>query len=226
MSESKEQMYKSRKKRLNEALVRSGKSIPEIVKLIGVTDKGVRKWFETGRIADYRLKPLAEILGCDELWLATGHKALGVREFETEYKTDRDIMIPVYDVELSAGDGMAAPEFVETDRKLPFDSQWLNKNNLQVNECAVLKVKGDSMEPTLEDGDSVLIDRSKTDIIDRKIYAIVLGDDLKIKRVVRKYDGSLEIISDNPVHGNEVIPVADVDHVIIIGRAVYRSGNL
>lgn len=222
-----DQEFEQMKSRLNAALIKSGLSIPEIVKRIEVTDKGVRKWFSTGRIATKRIKPLAKILGCDHVWLATGESFTGVREFDQDFnKSERDVMISVYDVQLSAGNGMTAPEYIETKKQLPFDSQWLQKHRLKPKDLKVLYVAGDSMIPTMEDGDSVLIDTSKTKIIDRKIYAIVIGGECKIKRLSQRFDGSVQVISDNPQHQTETIQPHELEHLFIIGQAVYRSGMI
>ncbi|MCW8960170.1 MAG: hypothetical protein OQK29_01320 [Ignavibacteriaceae bacterium] len=226
MLNEKEKHYQDMIVRLNKALASSGLSIPDIVKRIGVTDKGVRKWFETGRIASKRIKPLADILGCDAIWLAMGETPTMVREHTPEYLTERDIMIPVKDIELSAGNGTSAPEFVNTKKELPFDAEWLRKHGLKAKNLMVNYVRGDSMEPTMNDGDSILIDTSRTNIIDRNIYAIVLGGDLKVKRLVQKFNGSIEVISDNPMHETEIISGSDLEYLHIIGEAVYRSGML
>lgn len=222
----KEKHYTEMIERLNIALAKSGLSIPEIVKKIGVTDKGVRKWFDTGRIASKRIKPLAALLGCDPVWLAMGSKPTMVREHQEGYQTDRDVMIPVKDVQLSAGNGMSAPEIIDTKKKLPFDIEWLRKHRLKADNLMVNYVAGDSMEPTMQDGDSVLIDMSKTKIIDRNIYAIVIGGDLKIKRLIQKFDGTVEVLSDNPLHQTETISGSDLEYLHVIGEAVYRSGML
>ncbi len=84
------------------------------------------------------------------------------------------------------------------------------------------------MLPVLGSGDLVLVDLSKRDIIDGKIYALVVGNDVKIKRLKRKYDGSLVVMSDNPLpeYNDETIPPDAIEHVYIIGQAVHRGGDL
>lgn len=202
------------------------KTKTEFEKLVDVSHNTAMRWFRVGNISDKYLKTVAKVLDVDHIWLLTGHHPTGVREHTPEYLTERDTMIAVYDVQLSAGNGMTAPDFIETKKKLPFDSQWLNKHNLKPDNLMVLYVAGDSMLPTMEDGDSVLIDKSKTKIIDRKIYGIVLGGDCKIKRLSQRFDGSIEVLSDNPMHKTEVIPATELEYLHIIGQAVYRSGML
>lgn len=212
--------------RLKNELKKSPFSKKDIERKIGVSYTSVQNWFKNGGIDDDNLRKLADLFEVDYFWLLTGKTSTQVREHTPEYLTERDTMIAVYDVQLSAGNGMTAPDFIETKKKLPFDSQWLNKHNLKPDNLMVLYVAGDSMLPTMEDGDSVLIDKSKTKIIDRKIYGIVIGGDCKIKRLSQRFDGSIEVISDNPMHKTEVIPASELEYLHIIGQAVYRSGML
>ena len=194
--------------------------------LMSVSHNTVMRWFRDGNMDKDHVFKAADLLGVDPIWLWTGERTTGVREHDAEYLTERDTLIAVYDVELSAGNGMEAPEYIETKKKLPFDSQWLQKHDLKPHNLMVLYVAGDSMLPTMEDGDSVLIDKSRTKIIDRKIYGIVLGGECKIKRLSQKFDGSIEVISDNPMHTTEIIPPSELEHLHVIGQAVYRSGML
>jgi phage repressor protein C with HTH and peptisase S24 domain len=212
--------------RLRDALKASPLSKKAIERSMGVSYTSVQNWFKHGTIDDKHLRELCDLLKTDYVWIVAGETPTGVREHTSEYLTERDTLIAVYDVELSAGNGMEAPEYIETKKKLPFDSQWLQKHDLKPHNLMVLYVAGDSMLPTMEDGDSVLIDKSRTKIIDRKIYGIVLGGECEIKRLSQKFDGSIEVISDNPMHTTETIPPSELEHLHIIGQAVYRSGML
>lgn len=213
-------------KRLKHAFKLSDKKKKHIAKEVGVSYNTVMKWFRSGSISRENIEALAICLACDKVWLMTGENTLEIRELPEKYKTDRDIMIPVYDVQLSSDNNPPELKYIETEKKLPFDSQWLQKNKLNPRYLKVLYVYGDSMLPSMSDGDTVLIDTSKTKIIDRKIYAVVIGGEPKIKRLKQKFDGAIEVISDNPVHGVETIPTNGLDHLLIIGQAVYRSGLL
>jgi len=213
-------------KRINEAFDNSPVNKKEISEKLGVSYNTVMKWFRIGSITHKNLKKLSELLEVDFVWLLSGDEIVGVREFTEEYKSDRDVLIPVYDVQLSAGNGTQVPEYIETKKKLPFDQNWLLKNRLKPDNLMILYVYGDSMLPSMADGDSVLIDRSKTKIIDRKIYGIMIGGEMKIKRLKQNFNGSVDVISDNPQHETETIPVSELDHLYIIGQAVYRSGLL
>lgn len=212
--------------RLRDALDKSRLTKRAVEKKMGVSYTSVQNWFKTGSIEENNLRNLCDLLKVDYVWILSGESLPGVREYQDEHKTERDTLVSVYDVQLSAGDGMAAPEYIETKKKLPFDSNWLNKHGLKPDDLMVLYVAGDSMLPTMEDGDTVLLDKSKTKIVDRKIYGIVLGGECKIKRLSQKFDGSVEVLSDNPMHKTEVIPASELEHLHIIGQAIYRSGMI
>ena len=54
------------------------------------------------------------------------------------------------------------------------------------------------MEPTIEDGAPLIVDNSKNERIKRgDIYAVLRGDELLVKRVVKLKDGTLNLVSDN-----------------------------
>ncbi|WP_268795620.1 XRE family transcriptional regulator [Sphingomonas sp. Leaf242] len=75
--------------------------------------------------------------------------------------------------------------------------------------------KGDSMAPTISDGDMVLIDRSERRVEDQDlIWAFTIGDMAMIKRLRIRGD-KVTILSDN----SEVPPdTAHPDEINIIGR--------
>ena len=79
----------------------------------------------------------------------------------------------------------------------------------------IVKVEGDSMEPTIKNGDLIFIDRGEDRIKDGAIYAIAAPMGLFVKRIRRAAIGSLTLVSDNAAYPNiEVSP----DEARIIGR--------
>ena len=77
-------------------------------------------------------------------------------------------LVPFYDVEASAGAGA----FVDQELKISdmaFRKDWLRLRGLKAAHCALIKARGDSMEPTIHDGDLLLVDRSIETIKDDAI---------------------------------------------------------
>jgi phage repressor protein C with HTH and peptisase S24 domain len=130
------------------------------------------------------------------------------------------------DISLSAGIGRTVFEFIDTLQKLAFSRAFLRRKQARPEDCVVMDVRGDSMWPTLSDGDHVLINRADTRIIDGRIYALIVGGEAKIKRLRKMYHGGLAVISDNRSYGEEEVPPEGMEHVTIIGRALQRSGEL
>lgn len=67
--------------------------------------------------------------------------------------------------------------------------------NQQFSE--IIFAQGDSMEPTIEGGDSLLIDLSKTEIYDGKIYCVRIENKLYAKRLQLIPPSKVKVISDN-----------------------------
>lgn len=61
----------------------------------------------------------------------------------------------------------------------------------------IIFAQGDSMEPTIEGGDSLLIDLSKTEIYDGKIYCVRIENKLYAKRLQLIPPNKVKVISDN-----------------------------
>ena len=102
-------------------------------------------------------------------------------------------------VRLKAAAGHGSPDTGATPAGVTwFSEEWLQQRKLDPVLCTVMRVYGDSMEPTLPDQSSILIDRSQRDLLDGKIFVSRIKDELVVKRA--KLDrGRWLLISDNPV---------------------------
>lgn len=128
------------------------------------------------------------------------------------------VMLPEYDVRLSAGDGFYVGAET-TKREWPYPRFLVvDQLGMSPGSATVQEVIGDSMEPTLSSGDFVLIDMNDTRIGLPGIFAVWDGDALVCKRVER-IPGSeprqVRIKSDNPLHGEYQVPE---EQVRIVGR--------
>lgn len=183
----------------------------------------------------------ASFLGVNPDWLATGEgemlatsspATLGepVRAHDDgDPLPDAYIQIPETEVRFSAGNGRTAL-FDEVLDSVPrtYRRDWFAKEGISPAHAHCFKVHGESMEPFLYDGDSVLVNLGETQILNGKVYALRYGDELRIKRVYRKLDGSLILHSDNPafIPRDEEVPAQAVEqHISIIGRVRDKSGR-
>jgi hypothetical protein len=136
---------------------------------------------------------------------------------------DAYVHVPHYDVELSAGDGTQWVEHADNS-PLVFRAKWFAGRGLKPENCRALYVSGDSMQPELKDGDTVLIDTSSTTIRDDAVYALVYFDKLYIKRLFLLPGGGVELRSDNKHHPSREVHGADLAQLRILGEKVWRAG--
>lgn len=131
-------------------------------------------------------------------------------------------------VRFAAGNGRTAM-FEEIAESVPrtYRRDWFVREGINPANARAFKVRGDSMEPTLYDGDTVLVNLAEIDIINGRVYALRYGDELKLKRVYRRLDGGLILHSDNPnflPRDEELLPQIVQEHIGIIGRVRDKSG--
>lgn len=82
------------------------------------------------------------------------------------------------------------------------------------------------MEPTIHNGDSILVDTSKTALVDGSIFVLRLGDDLYAKRLQKRFDGGVEIISDNKEYSTQVVPREMLESLAIIGKVIWVGKDI
>jgi phage repressor protein C with HTH and peptisase S24 domain len=136
------------------------------------------------------------------------------------------VFIPRLDVHLSAGGGREQVEIeLVKDNPQAFRSEWIRLMRLKPNKLAAMRASGDSMEPAIHDGDSLLVDTSQTDVTDGKVFAIWYDGGERVKRLFRLPGGGLRIVSDNPRFAPIELGAEYAGHVRVIGRVVHRSGT-
>ena len=126
-------------------------------------------------------------------------------------------MIPRYEVSASAGAGTVALTETATEQ-LAFRRDWLKEIGVSPAFAQMLSANGDSMEPLIPDGALMLIDTSIREVRNGCIYVIVKDGDLLVKRVHRKIDGTISLISENPRYDPEIVSADFLDKLHIVGR--------
>jgi phage repressor protein C with HTH and peptisase S24 domain len=128
---------------------------------------------------------------------------------------------------VAAGDGHINMDETPIDH-MAFTDDWLTRNGILAGSCFLISVKGDSMGPRITDGDLVLIDKRKRDIVNGKVYAF--NDDengARIKRLEVIPDTAITLISDNPEFAKEHRTGMEMNLVAdnIIGQVVWSGHN-
>mgnify|MGYP001609737047 CR=1 FL=1 len=134
--------------------------------------------------------------------------------------------IPIHDVSFSAGGGAEIILAGESDQKAMFPLSWLRQQFGKIDNLRMVRVAGDSMHPTIADGEWVIIDLDRTS--GPGIFALRLQDQVYIKRLQFQPSRVLAI-SDNPSHEVFVINLkdkADRDGFQVIGRVVWTGKML
>lgn len=128
----------------------------------------------------------------------------------------------VLDLKLSAGITGFQVELDPRDHgawDLP--TRWLAKKGLSPGDLFAIEVKGESMEPSLYDGDVVIVNTADTTLVNGEVYAVNYEGEAVIKRMVRE-GGQWYLSSDNPAprHGRRSCRGHEC---IIIGKVVRRE---
>ena len=130
------------------------------------------------------------------------------------------VLVPKLNVRASAGHG-AVNEDETAEHLLAFRRDWLRKRGLQADYLSAIEVTGDSMEPTLKEGDTILVDRARP--MPPKIGTLVVArintEEVVVKRLNRLGDKQYLLTSDNPVYH----PVALKKDDALVGEVVWRG---
>ena len=136
------------------------------------------------------------------------------------------VHVPVLDVAASAGHGALA-EMESKTAQFGFDEDWLKKlTQSKAASLSIIRVLGDSMEPTLFDGDEVMVDLGDGQSRLRDgIYVLRMDDMLSVKRIAIEPQGKrVSVLSDNPTFpswpGLERRSLNIVGRVLWFGRAL------
>lgn len=135
--------------------------------------------------------------------------------------------VPFHEAALAAGGGIAN-DTEELVGQLAFRRSWLKRLGVSASSAVLARASGDSMVPTIQDGDILLIDRanakppqalrSPKDTRPATIYAVLHDGAARVKRIELAPGGSLALLSDNPAFAPEFHPASSV---AIIGKVVW-----
>lgn len=135
------------------------------------------------------------------------------------------VAVPRLALGASAGPG-SLQEDETTAGALAFDSRWLRALGGRPDMLSLIRVDGESMSPTLNDGDDIMVDRANgIEQLRDGIYVLRMDDVLMVKRVaLARQRGRFSIRSDNPLYPTweDIEPhlVSIVGRVIWTGRRV------
>lgn len=204
-------------------------SVRHFARLCGMSESAVRQYL-TGRSEPNMsaLTGIARAAGVRIDWLVTGNGPIRLDTVDTSsagYLTVRCAnkdYIRLSRQDIPAHHLNSGTQNLITEDTLMFQADWLRKE-LGADPSALLLVssRDDSMEPTISQGDLLLVDMSQK-VSNDALYAILFNNMLMVKRIqLLLHDKMhLQIISDNPAYKTQILP-ADTDAIQIVGRVVW-----
>lgn len=199
---------------LERLIEEQGADYAGLSRMLGRNPAYIQQYIKRGsprRLAEDDRRLLARYFGVEE-------EVLGGRPAEP---ADSGLVrVARLDVGASAGPGALTDD--ERGRgHIAFDPAWLRRVAADPKRLSLIRVEGDSMAPTLADGDEILVDRGDSaERLRDGIYVLRAEDALVVKRVAPHPAGrTLSIRSDNPAYPSW--PDCDPAAVEIVGRVVW-----
>lgn len=176
---------------------------------------------------------LARIFEVSLHWLVTGEgpkMVLTAEEIEGLSNSVADgtfTLVPKHAVTASLGTGLAVNSEQIVDY-LAFKTDWLFRKGLHARNLALISAAGDSMTPTISDGDLLLVElwQGMEQAKNGKIHVIRQDNQLYAKRIQRKLDGTLIIKSDNKEYEPEIVSPEHLDQVHILGHVAWIGRDI
>ncbi|MCL2053683.1 MAG: XRE family transcriptional regulator [Oscillospiraceae bacterium] len=194
-----------------------GMTLEEVGHNVGVTKNTVRKW-ETGLISNMKrdkIAKLAAILELDPTDFISDKVSESLNFPRNMIPADiisDSVPVPVIGA-AAAGLACHAEENIEYYEYAP-------RSIISSNETyAYLRVQGDSMSPTIMEGDLALI-RCQTSIDNGEVAVVIIDDEDGVVKRVKYDEGWIELVSENPSYPPRRFEGKEVDRVRIFGRVM------
>lgn len=144
---------------------------------------------------------------------ATTLPASSTSEIHTIPRAEGEISIPQFDIRAAMGHGQVPSEYSEVIRNVVIREELLREKGVTYTSAQALGVItgwGQSMEGTINDKDPVIVDRGVNDYEGEGVYVLTWHGDLLIKRLQRKDESYVWLISDNRNYEKQTARVEDV----------------
>lgn len=182
------------------------RSQSELAATLDLNRSAVSRAKHRGVVPEKWIDRLCERFDLDPEWLRSGQDGL-----------DRFLDIPLVQAKLDAGGGSHMVD-AGVQGHIAFRRDWLRRKG-SPESMVLMEVIGDSMEPVIREGDAVLIDQSRREIIAGSIYALGIAETILVKRL-EKRPNQLVLLSANPDYPPVPLQGDEIDTVRIIGKVV------
>jgi len=235
--------------RLREVVSRVG-SIAKLASRSGIGSRTISDYLNgSSEPSRERLVALAQAGGVSAGWLATGREPIRTLEEAGAYvggemarfaeaaseaaqgasgahPPSDFIYVPRYDIEASAGGGAEVHSEQIVDY-LAFRRDWVLSQGFEPRQLALIEALGDSMAPTIEDKDLVLVDLSHRTLGRPGVYVLRRDHTLLAKRLEVRWDGPGVIVrSVSPAYDDQTLDEGEAAQLQILGRVVWLARRL
>ena len=200
-----------------------GEDFAGLSRLIGKNAAYIQQFIKRGtprKLDEQDRRTIANYLGVSEALLG------GPDTRRTADSSAEMIRVPRLDIGAPAGHGAIAEDEVAVSH-IAFDPKWLRQLcKGGTNKLSFIRVQGDSMSPTLADGDDILVDGADgTDRLRDGIYVLRREDALMVKRLaINPFAARATITSDNSAYPEW--RDVELSTLAIIGRVVWAGRRL
>jgi Peptidase S24-like len=204
-----------------------GDDYASLSRLLGRNAAYVQQFIHRGvpkKLDEDDRRTLAEYFGVVETLL--GGPASTLMRSASPAKMRNDvIMVPRLAVGASAGPGALDADDAPLGQ-IGFETRWLRQLSANPKALSVIQVSGDSMSPTLIDGDDILVDQADAaERIRDGIYVLRVDDSLIVKRLaINPAQRSFTVRSDNAAYPDW----SDIDPggIDIVGRVIWTGRRI
>lgn len=182
----------------------------DLVAATGASKGTVTNWISgVNNPTNKRLVELAQALKTTPSWLLTGNSTpefTQVEPWDSNTPVDDDeVEIPFFkDFSFACGAGAIGEALLSEKRRLRMSKATLRNKAIDKKNAVATTSSGDSMSPTIKDGDTIHLDLGRKTIKDGKIFAICHGGLFMAKRLYNLPMGGVRIVSDNAAEYPEI----------------------
>jgi phage repressor protein C with HTH and peptisase S24 domain len=193
----------------------------ELASALDINRSAITQARKKDSIPDKWILQLYRSFGLNPDWVETGSG----QKFHKQSDSNDSIFntIPQVSARLSAGGG-SFEVGSEIEGYYAFRKDWLHTKGA-INQMVLMDIFGNSMEPEMKDGDTILIDESQKDILAGAIYAVGVDDTIMVKRL-EKHPNKLVLISDNKDYSPIYLQGGEINSVRVIGKVIWVCREL
>ncbi|WP_434533980.1 XRE family transcriptional regulator [Acinetobacter rudis] len=188
----------------------------DLIRALNVSKGTVSKWVAGVNTPNASVLPkLAKLLHTTPEWLIHGGEnnssLMNIDTWdETTPLEDDEVEIPFFkDFSFACGSGSINEHIANEKRKLRVAKSTLRNLCIDKENAVAATATGDSMNPTINDGDTIHVDLGRKEVKDGRIFAICIGGLHYSKRLYNMPLGGVRIVSDNAEEFPEIVLTAD-----------------